>query len=110
MYIGIQSFCSAVSFLPGTDDVPQMPGLKVDVTDNMDFDTPVGQIITLEGIDSEATASSLYEFYQTVLPKMGWKQVEKGYFKREKDSLHIIVIRPENPLKVRFEISLTNSF
>lgn len=106
----IQVSCTTTSFLPGTQDIPQMPGLKVDITDNMDFDTPAGQIITLEGKNPQATAADIYDFYQSVLPKMGWQEIEKGYFKREKDSLRIIVIQPQNPLEIRFEISLTSGF
>lgn len=101
---------AADTFLPGTEDIPLMPELSVDITDNMDFDTPAGQIITLEGSSSKVKASDVYSFYQSVLPKMGWKQVKKGYFKRDKDTLRIIIIQPQKPVLVRFEISLTSHF
>lgn len=101
---------AADAFLPGTEDIPLMPGLIIDITDNMDFDTPAGQIITLEGTAKKLNASDIYTFYQSALPTMGWKEVQKGYFKREKDSLRLTVLSTQKPIRIQFEISLTSGF
>ncbi len=103
------SGCSSPSFLPGTTDIPQMPDLRLDTVDTMDFDTPAGQIMMLDGTIENKSKADVYAFYNRVLPEFGWKQISEGFFKREHDILRIFVSSSKEDVSaVHFEISLSN--
>lgn len=95
----------APSFLPGTEDIPLMQGLTIDKSDHLNFDTPGGQILILEGRSMKLKAPAVFSFYQNVLPGLGWTEKKKGVFIRDKDTLNLNVIQPHTPLIIRFEIS-----
>ncbi len=99
---------AADSFLTKTSDIPLMQGLKISPSNQMDFDTPTGQVLTLEGVSKTKTGDEVIAFYGSVLPQMGWKNVEKGSFLRQSDTLNIIILKNKKPSKVRFDIFLTN--
>lgn len=95
----------ADSFLAGTSDIPLMNGVDISPVEQMDFDTPMGQIITLEGVSKNHTGSEILSFYENVLPQMGWKESEKGVFLRQEDIFNIVILKNKKPAKVRFDIS-----
>lgn len=97
----------AESFLTPTVDIPLMSGLKVNNAEQMDFDTPTGQVLVLDGQIKSKTGDDVILFYENILPQMGWKKVEKGLFKRNGDTLNIVVLKNKKPAKIRFDISLT---
>lgn len=96
------------SFLTKTSDVPLMDGLIVRSTNQMDFDTPTGQVLSLEAISKNKTGDDVIKFYESVLPQMGWKIEEKGSFSRQSDTLNIVILKNKKPSKMRFDIFLTN--
>ena len=98
---------AADSFLTKTSDVPLMQGLKISPLNQMDFDTPTGQVLTLEGVSKTKTGDEVIAFYESILPQMGWKNAEKGSFLRQSDTLNIIILKNKKPSKVRFDIFLT---
>ena len=92
------------SFLTNTSDIPLMDGMKMSVGEQMDFDTPTGQVLSLDGIIKNKTGDDVLLFYENVLPQMGWKKVETGSFVRQNDTLNIVILKNKKPAKVRFEI------
>lgn len=96
------------SFLTKTSDIPLMEGLKINPSNQMDFDTPTGQVLTLEGVSKTKTGDDVIAFYESILPQMGWKNAEKGSFLRQSDTLNIVILKNKKPSKVRFDIFLTN--
>ncbi len=96
------------AFMPQTQDIPLMNGLSVDVNDDMNFDTPAGQLITLEAKSTSLKAQQILNYYHKTLPEMGWQETRKNYYTRDKDSVTISVIRSKKPAVVRFEIVLSN--
>ncbi len=97
------------SFLTNTSDIPLMDGMKMSVGEQMDFDTPTGQVLSLDGIIKNKTGDDVLLFYENVLPQMGWKKVETGSFVRQNDTLNIVILKNKKPAKVRFEIFLTDN-
>lgn len=100
---------NAEGFLSGTTDIPVPPNLYIESNDNLDFDTPAGQIISLVGTSTKSCKEDIVSFYQNTLPKMGWVEIKEGVFKRNKDVFSITILKKEKPLKVRFDISLEGS-
>lgn len=98
----------AEDFLANTSDIPIMNGLQINVAEQMDFDTPTGQLLVLEGISIKKTGDEILKFYQTTLPQLGWKEKSDGVFLRQDDSLNIVILKNKAPSKVRFDISLTS--
>lgn len=105
----ISGSCWAESrFFPHMNDIPLMDGVTIQSTEDVNFDTPVGQIISV-GIQAEDISSCrILAYYHNILPEMGWQIVEPNKFVREKDTLLITVIQTQNPAILRFEITLNN--
>ncbi|MBO7244340.1 MAG: hypothetical protein J6V53_03550 [Alphaproteobacteria bacterium] len=97
----------AETFLANTSDIPVMNGLQINSAEEMDFDTPTGQLLVLEGVSNKKCGDEILKFYQTTLPQLGWKETEQGIFNRQNDSLTITILKNNQPSKVRFDISLT---
>ncbi len=96
------------AFLPGTEDVPLMEGLIVNPTANIDFDTPAGQIRTVNATGKTLTGQKITAYYQQTLSALGWRIEKDNRFIREKDSLVITVLKESKPAIVRFETTMTN--
>ena len=95
-------------FLGNTSDIPVMNGLQINATEQMDFDTPTGQLLILEGTSQKKQGSEILKFYQNTLPQLGWEEKSEGIFERQNDSLHITILKNKIPSKIRFDISLTS--
>lgn len=109
--IGLFFSCSCWAesqFFPNTNDIPLMNGLVIQSTEEINFDTPIGQIINIEVLTKDIPLDHILSYYQNVLPEMGWEKVHENKFVREKDILTINVIQKKNPTKLRFEITLNN--
>ena len=89
-------------------DIPLMDGLTVQSTEDVNFDTPVGQIINVDVYSKDVSSCRILRFYHDVLPQMGWSSIDNNKFVRDKDSLLINVINSQNPAVVRFEMTLNN--
>ncbi len=96
-------------FMPGTQDIPLMDGLKIDITDDMNFDTPEGQVIVFDAVNRRKTGQEIRQYYRATLPEMGWKETQTDHYEREGDSITLTVIEAGRPGTVRFEITATNT-
>ena len=95
-------------FLPNMGDIPLMEGLIIQSTEEINFDTPVGQIMNIEVQSENVSSCRILSYYRNVLPEMGWQMIETNKFIREKDTFFITVIQAQNPVILRFEITLNN--
>ncbi len=100
--------CADDAFLPGTEDVPLMEGLSVNPTANIDFDTPAGQIRTVNATGQSLTGRKITAYYRQALSALGWRVEKDNRFVREKDSLVITVLKESKPAVVRFETTMSN--
>ncbi len=95
-------------FIPQTQDIPLMSDLSINMSDDMNFDTPAGQLITFEAKSRSQTGKQILNYYKKTLPEMGWVEHAHNYYTRDKDSVTMTIIRNTKPAIIRFEIILSN--
>lgn len=97
-----QEFDSAV-YVPGTEDVPLMPGLAAAADGGLVFDQPQGRIV-------EATASGsvrrrdVIAFYRASLPELGWAVRGNRNFERSGERLSLDFNGRDGRLTVDFTL------
>jgi len=60
-------------YVPGTEDVPLMPGLAADEAASLIFDKPQGRIVEAEARGA-VTRHAVMAFYEESLPQLGWRR------------------------------------
>lgn len=95
----------AQGFLPGTEDIPVMPGLEPSAEAETAFDTPAGRIVTVSAT-APAPASRVSAFYAESLPALGWRPAGPGRFVREGEALRLSV-RAAGPRRVVVQFTLS---
>jgi hypothetical protein len=92
----------AAGFVPGTEDVPLMPGLAP--TDRpVVFDKPQGRIVETAA-KGKVTREGVRRFYKETLPGLGWRE-EAGEWRREAEALRIETKGRDGDLRVEFSLS-----
>lgn len=99
--------CRAESFLPETEDIPLMAGIELAAAEDISFDTPAGQILTIHGTGKTLRADEVFSFYDAVLPALGWRRTGSGRFARGEDTFRLKATQGAAALSVRFDIFLT---
>ena len=92
------------AFLPATEDIPLMDGIILTENEDFSFDTPAGQILTLEGT-LKISPSSVRIFYDETLQSLGWEKQESDSYVRGQDTLQLSFPAQD---KIRFDILLSN--
>ena len=95
----------AQGFLPGTEDIPVMPGLEPSAGAETVFDTPAGRIVTVSAT-APAPASRVSAFYAESLPALGWRPAGPGRFVREGEALQLSV-RASGTRRVAVQFTLS---
>jgi hypothetical protein len=95
----------AADFVPGTEDVPLMPGLVAVEGSSLVFDKPEGRIVE----SAARGAVSRYDvtrFYAQSLPPLGWRRVGTGAtWRREGERLRLDFRGTDGDLTVGFVLS-----
>ena len=92
------------AYVPGTEDVPLMPGLANEAESGLVFDKPQGRIV-------EATAHgavsrhAVLAFYRESLPQLGWYPAGDGNFQRDGERLSLEFGGSDGNLQVGFTLS-----
>ncbi|HTH98164.1 MAG TPA: hypothetical protein VL574_12170 [Stellaceae bacterium] len=92
------------AYVPGTEDVPLMPGLTARSDGPLIFDKPQGRIV-------EATATGavkreqVLSFYRSSLPELGWHQKGEHDFDRSGERLSLDFKGHDGALTVGFTLS-----
>ena len=93
----------AQSFVPGFEDVPLMPGLRVVPESGHFFESTAGRLIEIRA--SGAVASLAVErFYWETKPALGWRHRKDGSFERTNEVLLIESRRTNGNTTVTFRL------
>jgi hypothetical protein len=93
---------AAAEFLPGTEDVPLMPGLEP-VGEPVVFDKPEGRIVTVSAA-GEVSRAVVRGFYARTLPALGWR-AERGGWRREGERLTLEFVGEDGDLTVAYTLT-----
>jgi hypothetical protein len=96
----------ADGFVPGTEDLPLMPGLVAVANSAVVFDKPEGRIVesTARG---KVTRYAVTRFYARTLPQLGWQHVAgtAAAWTRGGEGLNLDFHGPDGDLTVEFTIA-----
>ena len=91
-------------FVPGTEDVPLMPGLATDAGSDLVFDKPQGRIVELRA-HGAVTRKAVLAFYKESLPQLGWHAADERHFQREGEKLSLDFTGTDGNLQVGFTLA-----
>jgi len=91
-------------YVPGTEDVPLMPGLAADAGTALIFDKPQGRIIEAAA-HGAVSRRSVLAFYQRSLPQLGWHPAGERRFLREGERLSLDFDGSDGNLLVGFTLA-----
>ena len=94
---------SADSFLPGTEDIPLMEGLKK-VEETASFDNPQERMVLISA-KTDLSQKSVFNFYSQTLKNLGWNEEKPHYFTRGNDSFTIEILDHN---QIQFRLSQSN--
>lgn len=75
-------------FVPGTTDVPVMPGLASAESEPLVFDKPGGRIVQAV-LSGEVPRQAVLAFYDQTLPQLGWRRTADRVFVRDGEELRL---------------------
>jgi hypothetical protein len=99
-----QVSAAGTAYVPGTEDVPLMPGLTAQGDGPLIFDKPQGRIV-------EATATgavkreAVLAFYRSSLPELGWSRSGEHDFDRSGERLSLDFKGHDGALTVGFTLA-----
>ena len=97
----------AQNFLPGTEDIPLMDGLK-NVEETASFDSPTERMVLLSA-ETTLPAKQILAFYRQTLTNLGWQPKKEGYFERGTDSFLIEITPSGKNNQIQFKLSQSNT-
>jgi hypothetical protein len=92
-----------IIFVEGIDDLPIFGNMKNNNESLVVFDTNEGRFIKIE-IYGEAKLEQAKNFYNNILPNLGWIEEKSNAFKREKEILTINYEENKKNLVIVFKI------
>lgn len=99
---GAMAVESAV-YLPGTEDVPLMPGLAPAPDGMLVFDQPQGRIVEVT-TSGPVRRRDVLSFYRESLPELGWAAHGKHDFERAGERLSLDIAGRDGHLTVAFSL------
>lgn len=90
-------------FVSVIDDLPLMVGLS-EVGEGVEFATPQGRIAETTATGA-VSRKAVQDFYAQTLPQLGWKAVDSTRFKREGETLDLVLGNDGGVLTVRFSLA-----
>ena len=95
-------------FVPGTEDVPLMPGLASDDGASLVFDKPQGRIVEAAARGA-VTRRAVTAFYEESLPQLGWRRTAASAstksFERDGERLSLDFDGRDGNLQVAFTLA-----
>jgi hypothetical protein len=79
---------AATGYVPGTEDVPLMPGLSPVDDTGLIFDKPQGRIIQAAARGA-VNRRDVIAFYDSSLPELGWHRADQQHFVRDGERLSL---------------------
>jgi len=94
----------AGDFVPGTEDVPVMPGLTPVADSALVFDKPQGRIVEAQ-FQGRLKRAQIAAFYAETLPQLGWRQTGTDSWQRDDEILHLEFGETDGEVTVGFSLS-----
>ena len=94
----------AARYVPGTEDVPLMPGLAADAESGLVFDKPQGRIVAALALGA-VRRRDVIAFYRDSLPQLGWRPEGERKFAREGERLRLDFDGSDGHLQVEFTLA-----
>ncbi|MGA2087673.1 MAG: hypothetical protein ACLQE9_01525 [Roseiarcus sp.] len=94
----------ADEFVPGTEDLPLMPGLAPIDGSSLVFDKPEGRIVEAQA-KGKLARGDVARFYAQTLPQLGWSAAGTDLWRREGERLKLDYRGPDGNLTVSFTLS-----
>lgn len=95
-------------FFTDMPDVPVMPGMVEETTDQLSFGNASGRVVEAVAVGQALSASAVMQFYNETLPQLGWQAKNPAQFVRGAESLQIMLEREgTEQLRVRVVLSPT---
>ncbi|HEV2677873.1 MAG TPA: hypothetical protein VGV37_25300 [Aliidongia sp.] len=95
-------------YVPGTEDVPLMPGLASDDSSSLVFDKPQGRIVEAAARGA-VTRHAVMAFYDESLPQLGWRRTAASAgtksFERDGERLSLDFDGRDGNLQVAFTLA-----
>ena len=91
-------------FVPGSVDLPLMPGLSGAPDGPVVFDSPAGRIVESWAFGA-VDAAAVEVFYADSLPQLGWERTGPATYRRESEVLTIETESVKDGVSVRFQIA-----
>ena len=96
-------FAVAEDFVYGLDDVPVFKEMRYIENSNVLFDKIDGRFVSSEMIGNYSI-EDIEEFYISVLPNLGWEEVNVNLFQRGDEYLEIKLESIKSASKIKFSI------
>jgi hypothetical protein len=104
----VQASFTQPTYVPGTEDVPLMPGLASDEAASLVFDKPQGRIVEAAARGA-VTRHAVMDFYQESLPQLGWRAAAakpgSKSFERDGERLSLDFDGHDGNLQVAFTLA-----
>lgn len=96
----------ANGFVPGTEDLPLMPGLVSITSSAVVFDNPEGRIVDVSA-RGKVTRYHVIRFYTQTLRQLGWRHVPRttATWTRSGERLHLNFRGTDGDLTVEFTLA-----
>jgi len=95
---------SCETFLKGIDDIPTYKKMIYVEESLVMFDKVNGRFVSTEIIGTY-NYSEVSEFYNKILPNLGWELIKKNHYRRGEESLELEYKLDRKQLRVVFKIS-----
>ena len=103
-FLVISSFSAvAEDFVYGLDDIPVFKEMRYVENSNVLFDKIDGRFVSSEMIGNYSI-EDIEEFYISVLPNLGWEEVNVNLFQRGDEYLEIKLESIKSASKIKFSI------
>ncbi len=88
LLIPVAAMAQPTGWVPGTEDVPLMPGLAPTGDPGLIFDKPSGRIVEASA-QGPVSRHAVLAFYQESLPQLGWRPAGERQFLRDGERLSL---------------------
>jgi hypothetical protein len=92
------------NFVPGTEDLPLMPGLAAVAGSEIVFDKPEGRIVEAQA-SGKVKRDAVQKFYGDTLPGLGWTASGPQRWRREAEALAIDIKGRDGAVTVGFTLT-----
>ena len=96
-------FAVAEDFVYGLDDIPVFKEMRYIENSNVLFDKIDGRFVSSEMIGNYSI-EDIEEFYISILPNLGWEEVNVNLFQRGDEYLEIKLESIKSASKIKFSI------